>query len=253
MTENSTNPEKNNETTEAEPDEDTDAEAEGEVVGRGGQEWFYTENVKEHFFNPRNILTTAEEAEKYQADGTGIVGSPACGDVMKVWIKVDTENDVIKECKWQTFGCASAIASSSMLSVMVTEEGGMKLDEALKIRPRDIINRLGDLPTRKIHCSVLSDKALRAAINDYFIKSGQDKRVMEETVKVIDKSLKITNKDIEEAVLEGARTFEEVQQRTKVGINDRNCIPEVKKLIDHYIRKHFGGSPECETETSCSE
>jgi nitrogen fixation NifU-like protein len=222
-----------------------------EVVGKTGQEWFYTENVKEHFFNPRNILTTAEEAAKYKADGVGIVGSPACGDVMKVWIKVDKDQDIIKECKWQTFGCASAIASSSMLSIMVTENKGMKLEKAMKITPKDIIKRLGDLPTRKIHCSVLSDKALRAAINDYFIKSGQDNRVKEDTVRVIDKILKITNKDIEEAVLDGARTFEDVQERTKVGIQDKNCIPEVMKLIDHYIRKHFGDSPEC--ETTCSE
>ena len=217
-----------------------------EVVGRGGQEWFYSERVKEHFFNPQNILTTAEEAGKYEADGVGIVGSPACGDVMKMWIKVDEEKDTIKECKWQTFGCASAIASTSMLSVMVTEKGGMKLDAALKITYREIIKRLGDMPQRKIHCSVLGDKALRAAINDYFIKSGQDERVQDENVKVIDKILKITNRDIEEAILEGARTLEEVQERTRVGIQDKNCIPEVKKLIGYYINKHFGDNAECE-------
>ncbi len=227
-----------------------DVENEPEVVGKGGEEWFYTENVKEHFFNPRNILTSAEEAEEYQGDGVGTVGSPACGDVMKVWIKVDKDNDAIKECKWQTFGCASAIASSSILSVMVTENDGMKLDLAMKITPKDIIQRLGNLPTRKIHCSVLSDKALRAAINDYFIKSGQDERVVEENIRVIDKILKITNKDIEEAVLDGAKTFEDVQERTKVGIQDKNCIPEVKKLIEHYIRKHFSDSQECVTESS---
>jgi nitrogen fixation NifU-like protein len=226
-----------------EDSEDTQAE----VVGKSGQEWFYTDQVKEHFFNPQNILMSAEEAEKYEADGVGIVGSPACGDVMKMWIKVDKAKDVITECKWQTFGCASAIASTSMLSVMVTENNGMKTEDALKITPKDIIKRLGDLPTRKIHCSVLGDKALRAAINDYYIKSNQDDRVLEDGVKVIDKVLKITNKDIEEAVLEGARTFEDVQERTKVGIQDKNCIPEVKKLIEHYIKKHFGDSPECET------
>jgi bacterioferritin-associated ferredoxin len=137
-----------------------------------------------------------------------------------------------------------------MLSVMVTEKGGMKLDNAVKITYKDIIKRLGDLPTRKIHCSVLGDKALRAAINDYFIKSGQDDRVVEDRVRVIDKILKITSTDIEEAVLDGARTFGEVQERTKVGIQDKNCIPEVKKLIEHYVRKHFGDSPECEAPGS---
>ena len=224
-----------------------------EVVGRGGQEWFYTNNVKDHFFNPKNILTTQEEAADYQADGVGVVGSPACGDVMKMWIKVDSKNDVIRECKWQTFGCASAIASTSMLSVMVTENGGMKLNDALNITHKDIIKRLGDLPTRKIHCSVLGDKALRAAINDYFIKSDQNDRVMDEGIKVIDKILKITNKDIEEAVIEGARTLEQVQEMTKVGIQDKNCIPEVERLIKYYIKRHFSDSPECQIDNICSQ
>ncbi len=222
-----------------------------EVVGRGGQEWFYTERVKEHFFNPQNILISQEEAAKYEADGVGIVGSPACGDVMKMWIKVDKEKDTIKECKWQTFGCASAIASTSMLSVMVTENEGMKLDDALKITHKDIIKRLGDLPTRKIHCSVLGDKALRAAINDYFIKSAQNNRVIDEGIKVVDKILKITNKDIEDAVIEGARTLEQVQEMTKVGIQDRNCIPEVERLIKYYIKKHFSDTAECQIENAC--
>ncbi len=239
----------------AETDADTEVEvkskakvkAEAEVVGKSGQQWFYSDKVKEHFFNPQNILTTAEEAQDYRADGVGIVGSPACGDVIKLWIKVDKENEVIKECKWQTFGCASAIASTSMLSVMVTEDSGMKLEDALKISYKEIIKRLGDLPQRKVHCSVLGDKALRAAINDYFIKNDQEDRVRDENIKVIDKILKITNKDIEEAVLEGARTFEDVQERTKVGIQDKNCIPEVKELIEFYIKKHFNDSSECQT------
>ena len=124
------------------PNKKKNDESEVNGIGRDGQEWFYTENVKEHFFNPKNILTTTEEADKYQADGVGVVGSPACGDVMKVWIRVDKVKDTIMECKWQTFGCASAIASSSMLSVMVTEDGGMKLDEAMTITPKDIIKRL---------------------------------------------------------------------------------------------------------------
>jgi nitrogen fixation NifU-like protein len=240
----------NNENTDNDnPDQDSDDKA--DVKGRGGQEWFYTENVKKHFFNPQNILTTQEEADNYKADGVGVVGSPACGDVMKMWIQVDKDRDVISACKWQTFGCASAIASTSMLSVMVTENDGMKLDEAMKITHKDIIKRLGDLPTRKIHCSVLGDKALRAAINDFFIKSGQNDRVMDEKIKVIDKILKITNKDIEDAVIEGARTLEDVQERTKVGLQDKNCIPEVEKLIEYYIKKHFGENAACANENVC--
>jgi len=128
--------------------------------------WLYTDKVKDHFFHPRNIFHTNEEAEKYAkiADGVGQVGSPACGDVMKMFIKVDKKNNTIKECKWQTFGCASAIASTSVLSEMVV---GMKLEQAKKLTPADIVKELGGLPARKIHCSVLGDQALRAAIEDY--------------------------------------------------------------------------------------
>ena len=125
------------------------------------KEWFYSKEVKQHFFKPKNLLV--EEPKDFS--GVGEVGSPACGDVMKLWIWV--EKDRIKKCKWQTFGCASAIASTSMLSVMVTENGGMKLEDALKLRAKDILDRLGGLPVIKIHCSVLGDQALRAAIKDY--------------------------------------------------------------------------------------
>ncbi len=128
------------------------------------ENWLYSEVVKDHFFNPRNILLNEKE---YVADGIGVVGSPACGDVMALWIKVDAEKKTITECKWRTFGCASAIASTSMLSVMVTENGGMGLSRAKRLTPEAIIDRLGGLPDRKYHCSVLGHLALREAINDY--------------------------------------------------------------------------------------
>lgn len=127
-------------------------------------DWLYSETVKDHFFNPRNILL--DEAE-YEADGIGIVGSPACGDMMALWIKVDSSRRVVTECKWRTFGCASAIASTSMLSVMATEKGGMPLARAKRVTPESIIERLGGLPDRKYHCSVLGHMALREAIKDY--------------------------------------------------------------------------------------
>lgn len=135
-------------------------------------EWFYTEVVKEHFFNPRNLMNS-KEAKSYKADGIGQVGNAKCGDIMKVWINIDKETDKITDMKWETYGCASAIASTSMLSVMITEKGGTKIDEALKIKPKDIANRLGGLPGIKFHCSVLGDQALRAAISDYKSKKKQ--------------------------------------------------------------------------------
>lgn len=135
-----------------------------------GEAWLYSDIVKDHFFNPRNFLVNGQE-ESFDADGVGRVGSPACGDEMVIWIKVDPKSKKITDCKWQTFGCGSAIASTSMLSVMILEKGGMTIEQALKIRPQDILERLGGLPARKIHCSVLGDQALRAAINDHLSKS----------------------------------------------------------------------------------
>ena len=210
-----------------------------DVRGKRGESWAYSDIVKDHFFHPRNFLADNEE-KKYRADGAGLVGSPACGDMMKMWIKVDKKTDKIKNCMWQTFGCASAIASTSMLSQMVTEKGGMKLDRAFLLRPQDILKRLGGLPNRKVHCSVLGDKALRQAINDYFRKSGQTERMQVEGARLIDKVLKITDKDIEEAVLEGADTVEKVQAKTKVGVGDPSCLTEVEQLVRFYRDKYYG-------------
>ena len=202
------------------------------------EEWFYTPIVKEHFFNPQNILLNDDEIKGEDFDAVGMVGSPACGDMMKIFINV--EDDKLKDCKWQTFGCASAIASTSMMSVMLTEDDGMTLDEALKLKPKQINDRLGGLPHRKFHCSVLGDKALREAINNYFEKTGQDDRVKRDRVRVIDKKSGTTDHDIEEAVLEGAQTFEDVQRKTKVGVGNMKIQQDVEQLIRHYTEKYFG-------------
>lgn len=124
--------------------------------------WLYTDTVKDHFFHPRNIQIG--EPRPGEFNGMGTVGSPVCGDMMTMWLKIDPRSKRIKKCVWKTFGCASAIASTSILSVMVKN---MTIDQAIKIKPRDIIKKLGGLPPRKVHCSVLGDQALRAAIEDY--------------------------------------------------------------------------------------
>ena len=201
------------------------------------QKWYYTDEVKDHFYNPRNLHKKSDAPLAY--DGVGMVGSPACGDYMKMWVKVDKENDKIIDCKWQTFGCASAIGSTSMLSVMVSENGGMKIDEALKLKPQDIMARLGGLPARKVHCSVLGDKAIRSALNDYFRRSGQESRISKERARIIDKVTGVTDHDIEEAVLEGATTLEKVQEKTKVGVGNPLVLQEVEQLMDFYKEKYF--------------
>jgi NifU-like protein involved in Fe-S cluster formation len=129
-----------------------------------GENWIYSPGVRDHFFSPKNVLY---DESNYAADGIGTVGSPECGDVMHVWIKINKKTNRIKECKWRTFGCASAIASASMMSVMATENGGMDLKTAQNLKPQQIVERLGSLPDRKFHCSVLGHKALRNAVLNY--------------------------------------------------------------------------------------
>lgn len=215
----------------AKPDEKPNVDVEDIT----GSEWVYSDKVRKHFFEPQNFTTKAPD----DFNGLGMVGSPACGDMMKVWIKVDPKTEKIKDFKWQTFGCASAIAATSMLSVMVTENSSLTVDEALKITPTDIIKRLSGLPARKIHCSVLGDKALKAAINDYFKKTNQEDRIKDKSIRVIDKKLNITEKDIEQAVKEGAKTVAEVQAKTKVGTGDPSCLPEVEELVRYYVEKYY--------------
>lgn len=125
-----------------------------------GTPWVYTETVKEHFLNPRNFLMGDES--KYAYDAKGIVGNPICGDQMLMMLQV--EDGKIKDVKWKTYGCASAIASTSALSELAK---GRTLDDALKISAEEIEEYLGGLPKHKFHCSVLGHEALAAAVNDY--------------------------------------------------------------------------------------
>lgn len=205
---------------------------------RNGDGWVYSDIVKDHFFHPRNFL--AEYPKSGEFNAVGQVGSPQCGDVMKMWIKVDNKTGKIKKLKWKTFGCASAIAATSMFSVMATEKGGMKLEDALKIKPQDIMARLGGLPARKVHCSVLCDKAFRQAANDYFRSTKQYQKIIVEGSKIVDKRLNITEQDIEAAVLDGAKDLLDVQKKLKVGVGDPTAIPEIEQLIRFYQEKYFG-------------
>jgi len=195
--------------------------------------WTYTDKVKEHFMNPKNILM---DEENYRDDGKGVAGNVKCGDEMKVVIKVDKKKAIITDCKWKTFGCASAIASTSALSEMVK---GMKLDDAFNLSAKDINKELGGLPDHKIHCSVLGDKALRMAINDYYLRNGMEEKVKKEEERVVCKCMNVTDQEIEHAVLEGARTFYELQEMTKVGTGCGECQEEVTQLLEAYKEKHF--------------
>ena len=129
-------------------------------VKNNGESWIYSETVKEHFLNPRNFLMGDES--KFEADAVGLVGNPICGDQMKMFIKV--KGGKIVDIAWKTYGCASAIASTSALSEIAK---GKTLDEALEITAEDIDEFLGKLPKHKFHCSVLGHDALKDAINNY--------------------------------------------------------------------------------------
>lgn len=189
--------------------------------------WAYSDIVRDHFFNPRNLL---ENEKDFKADGIGTVGSPACGDVMKMWIKV--KDNKITECKWQTFGCASAIASTSMLSEMVTENGGIDIEEALKIKPIDIINRLEGLPSNKIHCSVLGDQALRDAIYDYYYKIGEIEKIPNNPL--VCGCMNLRKYDLKKTFKEGAKTFEEIQEKTGVATVCGKCEEANRALIEEF-------------------
>ncbi len=123
----------------------------------------YNDTVMEHFMNPHNV------GEIEDADGKGTYGSPVCGDMMQITLKVD-ENDVITDAKFKTFGCGSAIASSSMATDMII---GMSVEDALAVSNKKIVEELGGLPAVKVHCSVLAEHAIKSAIYDYAMKHGK--------------------------------------------------------------------------------
>ncbi len=131
-----------------------------------GQDWVYSDIVKDHFLHPRNYLFGDES--KFDYDAVGVVGNPICGDQMKMYIRVD--DDEIEDIRWKTYGCASAIASTSALSELAK---GKTLDEALKISAKDIDDFLGTLPKHKFHCSVLGHQALEDAIKKYRSKEAK--------------------------------------------------------------------------------
>lgn len=130
----------------------------------------YSEKVVEHYTNPRNVGKIED------ASGVGEVGNPICGDIMKMFIKV--ENNVITDVKFKTFGCGAAIATSSISTELIK---GKTIEEALKLKNIDVVNELGGLPPVKLHCSVLAEEAIHEAIADYYKKEG---KLSEEEIKI---------------------------------------------------------------------
>lgn len=195
-------------------------------------EWLYSDVVKDHFMNPKNVLSDDESA--WPCDGRGIVGNIKCGDQMLILLRI--KDRTITDVRWKTYGCASAIASTSILSEAIK---GMSIDEAYTLKPEDIVAKLGGLPANKIHCSVLGDKALRAAIDDYCAKNDLPSMKGKEHAEVICTCLNVTDRDIEEAYKAGDRTWEDLQARTKIGTACGGCKMKTLELL-HQLEHLYG-------------
>lgn len=184
--------------------------------------WDYTELVKQHFFQPKNVGKIED------ADGTGDVGSIACGDALSLTIKVDREKNVITDARFQTFGCGSAIASSSMLTEMIK---GKTLDEALRVTNADIAKSLGGLPPEKMHCSVMGREALEAAIADF--RGEKVEHEEEDEGRIICNCFGVTEGKIRKVVEENSlRTVEDVTNYTKAGGGCGACVDEIEAILD---------------------
>ena len=192
--------------------------------------WDYTEKVKEYFENPKNI------GEVENPDGVGEVGSLACGDALRLTFKLD-ENRRIKEARFQTFGCASAIASSSALTELIQ---GKTLEEAGKLTNKDIAAFLGGLPKEKMHCSVLGEQALSAAIANY---RGQTIPKQQEG-EIVCECFGVTDKEIERVIREnGLKTREEVTNYTKAGGGCETCHDKIEALLARVLKEEREGRP----------
>ena len=180
--------------------------------------WEYTEKVKDHFLNPRNVGVIEN------ADGVGEVGSLACGDALKLTLKVDGDKR-ISDAKFQTFGCASAIASSSALTEMIK---GITIDEAEKITNNDIAEYLGGLPKEKMHCSVMGRDALEKAIANY--RGEPEKEVDGE---IVCECFGVTDHEIQRAVKENnLKTIEDVTDYVKAGGGCESCHDKIQEIIE---------------------
>jgi NifU-like protein len=184
--------------------------------------WEYTDKVRDHFLNPRN----AGEIEN--PDGIGEVGNITCGDALRLTFKLD-ENGKIKEAKFKTFGCGSAIASASALTELIK---GKTLDEAAHVTNADIAESLDGLPREKMHCSVMGQEALEAAIA-FYRSGGKTSAPPVKDGKVVCTCFNVTDKEIEREIIENKlKTIEDVTNFTKAGGGCGGCHEQIQEILD---------------------
>lgn len=192
--------------------------------------WEYTEKVMDHYRNPRNV------GKLDNPDAVGIAGSLACGDQLKIYLKI--ENGIVTDAKFQTFGCGSAVASSSILTEMII---GKPVEEVRKITNKDIADQLGGLPPEKMHCSVMGYEALEDALKNYNTDDMvdlDDLREPEVREKVVCTCFNVTENQIWEAIkLNGLKTVEEVTNYTKAGGACGKCKVLIQDIINTYYHK----------------
>ncbi|MCI0498717.1 MAG: Fe-S cluster assembly protein NifU [Planctomycetales bacterium] len=192
--------------------------------------WDYTDKVMDQFHHPRNV------GKLDNPDGAGEVGSLACGDALTLMFKLD-ENGRIKDVKFQTFGCASAIASSSVLTEMIK---GMTLEEAAAVTNKDIVARLGGLPEQKMHCSVMGQEALEAAIGDYYKRKGSKAPAVKRGT-VVCTCFGVTDEEIRKVVHENnLTTVDDVTNYCKAGGGCGGCKKRIAELIEEVQGRSAG-------------
>ena len=205
--------------------------------------WDYNDKVMDHFLEPKNV------GEVDDANAVGEVGNISCGDALKLTLKIN-DKGIIEDAKFKTFGCASAIASSSALTEIIK---GMTVEDALKVTNRDIVDVLGDLPEEKMHCSVMGMEALQAAIADYKGEKVEEADNDDHEGRIVCHCFGVTDRKIRRVALENKlQTAEDIKNYCKAGGACGGCLDEIQEILDGLWREQKSAKTETSTQSEMS-